>query len=56
MSDRVEKLPEAREWMPGVLCWVCGLDISGTDDGTGIPYCDNCGEGKDDEHLVGEER
>lgn len=33
-----------------IRCGDCGEEITGNGDGTGQPYCHECGEGKDDEH------
>lgn len=35
-----------------IYCRDCRLDITGTDDGTGLPYCAECDEAKDDEHYA----
>ena len=34
-----------------LVCRDCGAEITGTDDGTGQPYCWDCDGGKDDEQY-----
>jgi hypothetical protein len=37
----------ARRW-----CRECRDEVTGSDDGTGLSYCHDCDEAKDDEHVL----
>jgi hypothetical protein len=36
-----------RKW-----CRECRDEVTGSDDGTGLSYCHDCDEAKDDEHVL----